>query len=331
MIEFNSKNIRSWAIMGINPAIWSIAFPEIININSTALLTADLARYSGLIRTTQKYPEIFYNFGIAEQNMMGAAAGMALCGHEVFVTTYAPFVTYRCFDQFRQFMGNMNLNIKALGSAAGLSAGYGGNALLAISDIAAVRAIPNITVLSPADCTEAIKMILAFKEYPYPVYMRFCGSVNIPIVYKEDYDFKIGKAIRIIDGERIAIIATGTNIVYNSKEAAKIIEKKYGFSPAIFNMHTIKPLDIEILDMIFDTFEIVFTIEEHNIIGGLGSAVDEYFINKSTKCKVVNIGINDTLLKLGSHNYMLNEAGLSIEKIADNIEEHFLELTENDR
>lgn len=331
MIEFNLRNIRSWAIMGINPSIWSIGFPEIINNETTALLTADLARYSGLIRTAQKYPEIFYNFGIAEQNMVGIAAGMALCGHDVYMTTYAPFITYRCLDQFRHFLGNMNLNIKAIGSAAGLSAGFSGNALLAISDIAAVRSIPNLTILSPSDCTEAIKMMLALKSYNKPVYMRFCGTTNIPIVYRQDYEFEIGKAVCMQDGERIAIVATGTNMVYNALEVSNKIAEKYKFRPMVVNIHTIKPLDTRILDEMFKRFEIIYTIEEHNIIGGLGSAIDEYKSNKQATCRIINLGIKDTLLKLGNRDFMLDEAGLSVDKIFSIIEQSFLEQNKNDR
>ena len=152
MIEYNKRNMRSWSIMGINPSIWSVGFNEVADERKDlAVITADLSRFSGLERMTAKYPEMFYNVGIAEQNMIGIAAGMAMEGYQTYVTTYAPFVTYRCADQVRHLMGNMNLNIKAIGSSAGLTSGWSGTALLAISDIALMRSIPNMTVLSPAD------------------------------------------------------------------------------------------------------------------------------------------------------------------------------------
>lgn len=317
MIEFNPRNFRFWSIMGINPSIWSVAFPEIIDRETTAILTADVAKLSGMTRIASSYPEIFYNVGIAEQNMMGIGAGMALNDHDVYMTTYATFMTYRCFDQFRQFLGNMNLNIKAIGSAAGLSGGKSGNALCAISDIAVARSIPNVTVLSPADCTEAIKMVLAFKEYKKPTYMRFCGAVNIPCVYKENYNFEIGKGVKLNDGERIALVATGTNLVQNALEVANIINEKYGFTPLVVNIHTIKPLDKTLIEEILDSFETVYTIEEHNIIGGLGSAVAEVKANMSEcKCKIIRLGVEDKLYSLGSREYMLREAGLDTQSIA---------------
>lgn len=321
MIEFNARNFRSWSIMGINPSIWSVAFPEIIDRETTAILTADVAKLSGMMRTASNYPELFYNVGIAEQNMMGIGAGMALNNHDVYMTTYATFMAYRCLDQFRQFLGNMNLNIKAIGSAAGLSGGKSGNALCAISDIAVARSIPNVTVLSPADCTEAIKMILAFKEYKKPVYMRFCGAVNIPCVYKEDYNFEIGKGIKLNDGKKIALIATGTNLVQNALETAKAINEKYGFMPLVVNIHTIKPLDEILIREILDSFETIYTIEEHNIIGGLGSAVAEVKASMSEyKCMVIRLGVEDRLYSLGSREYMLKEAGLDTQSIIHKVE-----------
>ena len=157
MVDFNPRNFRMWSMMGLNPCIWSIAFPEVIAQHAeTVALTADLARYSGMMRTWNANPDRFYNVGIAEQNMVGIAAGLAMCGQQVFMTTYAPFMTYRCADQLRHLVGNHNLDIKAIGSAAGLSAGLSGSSLLAVSDIAFARSIPNMTVLSPADCTEAM-------------------------------------------------------------------------------------------------------------------------------------------------------------------------------
>lgn len=322
MIEFNAKNFRAWAIMGINPSIWSIAFPEIIDENTTVALTADLARLSGMMRTAGNFSQVFYNVGIAEQNMVGIGAGMALNGHDVYMTTYASFMSYRCLDQFRQFLGNMNLNIKAIGSAAGVSGGKSGNALCAISDIAVARSIPNVTVLSPADCTEAVKMVLAFKNYKHPCYMRFGGAVNIPMVYKEDYDFQIGKGVMLNKGEKIALVATGTNLVKNALDAAKTICEKHGFLPQVVNIHTIKPLDEALIQNLLNNFEMLYTIEEHNIIGGLGSAVAEVkAAEPNCKCQVLRLGVEDKLYSLGSRDYMLKQCGLDTASIVQRIEQ----------
>lgn len=320
MVEFNPRNFRMWSMMGINPSIWSVAFPEVIAANPEVIaLTADLGRYSGMMRTWNKHPGNFLNVGIAEQNMIGIAAGLALCGNAVFVTTYAPFMTYRCADQIRHLLGNHNLNIKAIGSAAGLSAGISGTALLAVNDIAFARSIPNMTVLSPADCTEAIKMVMAMGDHKGPVYMRFCGAVNIPMVYKADYDFEIGKAYPLKDGERILIAATGTTIVAEALKAALIIESETGFPPAVVNFPTIKPLDETYLVSDAGKFERIYTVEEHSVIGGFGSAVAEFTAQRTDFPQVQMLGIPDSIPVLGHRPFMLEQCGLTAEKISASI------------
>lgn len=315
MVEFNARNFRMWSIMGVNPCLWSIAFPEIITQKDDVLaMTADLARYSGMSRTQSKFPECFYNLGIAEQNMVGVAAGMAMSGYQIFMTTYAPFMVYRCADQVRHFLGNLNLNIKAIGSAAGLSAGLSGNALLALSDVAFMRSIPNMQIFSPADCTEAIKIMLAASKTNCPTYIRFCGLTNIPMVYNQDYDFKIGKAITLREGKRILLAVTGFNLVSNALKAAELIEKQVGCSVAVVNFHTIKPLDIDFLAEVCD-FDLIVSIEEHSIIGGLGSAIAEFGAQQKSFPKQVFVGVADKIYPLGKRDFMLNECGLTVEKI----------------
>ncbi len=327
MVEFNTQNFRMWSIMGVNPCIWSIAFPEIITKKENVLaLTADLARYSGMMRTQSKYPNCFYNFGIAEQNMVGVAAGLAMSGYQIFMTTYAPFMTYRCADQIRHCLGNMNLNVKAIGSAAGLSAGLSGNALLAISDIALMRSIPNMQIFSPADCTEAIKIMLEVSKTDNPAYIRFCGSTNIPIVYTQDYDFQIGKAKVLKEGSKILLAATGFNLVANALKAAKIIEEQTGISVAVTNFHTIKPIDKDYLKTL-SNFELIVSIEEHSIIGGLGSAIAEFGIQQKSFPKQIFMGVEEKEHILGKRDFMLKECGLTPEKIADRV----IKELENDK
>lgn len=316
MIEFSKKNMRLWSIMGINPSIWSIGFDEIAGRkDNVAVLTADLSRFSGLERISAKYPDIFYNVGIAEQNMIGIASGMAMEGYQTYVTTYAPFVTYRCADHVRHLMGNMNLNVKAIGSSAGLTSGWSGTALLAISDIALMRSIPNMTVLSPADCTEAIKMMLEMSKFDGPVYMRTCGTTSIPMVYTEDYHLEIGKAVVLQRGKRIALIATGVTMVAEAKKAAEHFEAEYGVRPTVINIHTIKPIDKVCLEKIAETHDVIVSIEEHNVLGGLGSAIAEVISSMGTKCRQLFIGIDDQNCKMGSREFMLKQVGLTSEDI----------------
>lgn len=320
MVSFDAKSFRMWSMMGINPSVWSVAFPEVLrDVESAVALTADLGRYSGMMRTWRQFPDRFYNVGIAEQNMVGIAAGMAMCGHQVYMTTYAPFMSYRCADQLRHLLGNHNLDIKAIGSAAGLSGGMSGSSLLSLGDIALMRTIPNMTILNPADCAEAVKMLLEMAKHKGPVYMRFGGAVNIPMVYKDDYEFKIGRAYPMRMGERVLIVSTGTTIVAEAMKAAEIINNERGFMPAVVNFPTIKPLDCGYLRSAVGQYEMVVTIEEHSIYGGLGSAVAECLAEFGQGLKVKIIGVPDRVPEMGSRPFMLERCGLTAAPIARKI------------
>lgn len=322
MIEFNKKNARSWSLMGVSSAMWNTAFMEIIekDRNNTYLLTADLGRVSGLSRIAAEYPDVYYNVGIEEQNMVGIAGGLALHGKRAYMTTLAPFMTLRCADQMRHFMGNLDLPIVAVGIQSGFTSRNSGDALTCINDIALMRTVQNVVVLSPADCMEAIKMMIAIPDLNAPVYMRFCGATNIPIVYTDDYDFKIGKAVTLNKGEKAAIIATGTNLVSDSLKAAKLIEEKLGFSPTVIDMHTIKPIDSECIKELAQTHEIIATVEEHSIIGGLGGAVAETLAGIRHSSRQLFLGAGDRTYKAGSRAFVLEQCGLTPQGIADSIE-----------
>lgn len=321
MIELNKRNARMWSIMGINPCIWSVGLEEVLSSkDNIAVFTADLQRYSGLNRLFSQYPEKCFNMGIAEQNMVGSAAGMAMEGVQTWMTTYAPFMSFRCADHFRHLMGNLNLNMKAIGSAAGFAAGLSGSSLLAVSDIAFARSVPNMMVLSPADCAEAIKMVLAISEIDAPVYMRFCGTTNIPMVYTEEYEFVLGKIHIVAEGEKVAILATGNDMVYNAMKAAKTISENKGFSPLVADVHTLKPFDKEFVTALSRDFEDVVTIEEHSVIGGLGSAVAECIAENALPLRLHTVGITEKTYSMGSRPYMLKQAGLDVESIVNKLE-----------
>jgi len=319
MIEINSRNIRTWSMLGQNASIWNVAMPEILDkTNDVKVMTADLCRYSGMLRLSQQYKDKFINVGIAEQNMIGIAGGLSLEGNCVFATTYAPFITMRSMEQVRHLLGNLNLNIKAIGSAAGFTSGLSGNALTSIEDLAIMRAIPNMTVMTPADSTEAIKMILAVSRTKDPTYIRLSGSTNCPIVYYYDYEFTIGKSVMLEQGKNVAIITCGY-ITLEVLMAAKLLKERFGIFPTVINMHTIKPLDYDVLNEVFYEYSLIVTIEEHSVIGGLGSAVAEYKSKFVNVPKQLFIGIEDKFYRSGGHAYMLNECGLTAEKISKKI------------
>ena len=323
-MNFNSINIRTWAKLGSCGAfgLAALELPELDD--NTTILTADLCFYSGLERFKAKYPDRLYNIGIAEQNMVGVAAGMAKEGMNVFATTYATFASTRCCDQVRVNMGYMNLPIKLVGLTAGLSVGILGATHMSFEDVAIMRSIPNITIIQPADCTETVKATLAAAKFNGPVYLRLTGTMNNPIVYKEDYEFEIGKAITLKEGTDITIIATGT-MVNNSLKAVKILEEE-GISCRVVNMHTIKPLDKEIIEKSAKDSKLIVTVEEHSVIGGLGSAVSEALTNVDSNVRQLIIGISDEFKHAAEYNHLIKEYGLDPVSIAEKIKDRYMKL-----
>ena len=315
MIEYTSKNMRIWSRLGPSGAL-GVAAAELAEINPDVLmLTSDLCYFSGLERFKDAYSDKLYNFGIAEQNMVGAAGGLAKEGFVPFANTYASFCASRCADQVRVNMSYMKLPIKLIGLTAGYAAGVLGATHMSVEDVALMRSLPNITVLSPADCTEIIKCMIAASETKNPTYIRLTGPMNMPIVYKEDYEFEIGKAITLKEGKDICFIATGS-MVSQSIKAAELLEGN-GISCSVVNMHTIKPLDASAVIEASYHHKLIVTVEEHSIYGGLGSAVSELLAQREEHAPLAIMGIQDLFVKAGSYQYQLVQSGLTSESIAE--------------
>lgn len=312
MVKFNSSSIRMWSKLGTRGTV-GVALLEVANDDKTIVLSADLTKTAGLERFRLKYPQKIYNMGISEQNMIGVAAGFSKEGFIPYVTTFANFAAMRSYEQVRLHLGYMQFNVKILGIGSGLSMAMFGNTHYGIEDIALMRAIPNMTVVAPADGMETVKLILAAQKYEKPMYIRLTGVTDTPIVYKEDYDFEIGKAIKLKSGKSIALIANGT-MVANALKAAEILECM-GYSMTVINMHTIKPLDIKILAELCKEHDIFFTIEEHSILGGLGGAVSEYLSNLSESPRLVRLGLQDQFIKSASYHFMIERNNLHPEGI----------------
>lgn len=321
MIEYNKRNIRTWSLLGPSGAHGTAAMELAETTTNVVMLTSDLCFFSGLERLKNTYPDKLYNLGIAEQNMIGVAAGLAKEGFIPFANTYASFCASRCADQVRVNMSYMNLPIKLIGLTAGYGAGILGATHVSIEDISLMRSLPNMTVISPADCTEIIKAILAAAKTQDPTYIRLTGPMNTPIVYKEDYDFQIGKSVKIQEGQDACIIATGS-MVYQSIQAAIALEKK-GISCSVINMHTIKPLDIEAIHDANSNHKLIVTAEEHNVIGGLFSAVAEQLVTIDRHVPVIPVGINDVFVHAGSYKYQMEESNLTADKIIEVITSFF--------
>lgn len=318
-MEVTSVNVKMWSRLGQRGAIFGVALPELVKTNDNIrIITADLGLTSGLERFKSANPDKFLNVGIAEQNMIGVSAGLAKEGNCVFATTHAAFITMRCFEQVRHNLGYLKYNVKIVGSSSGLVIGMFGNTHYTLEDMALMRSIPNMTVLSPADSVEAVKAAEALVELDGPAYLRLTGGLNCPMVYKEDYQFEIGKGIVLREGQDAAVIAVGT-MVSEALKAAEELEKA-GISCTVVDMHTIKPLDKDLLQKLFAGHRLIVTVEEHSTIGGLGSAVAEYKAGLSDTPRQIMIGLPDAFGKAGEYQYLLEQYGLTANNIARAIE-----------
>ncbi len=315
-----SSKIKMWSKLGQRGAFFGIALPEEVKEHpEVKLLTADLSLLSSMDRFITAYPDQFLNVGIAEQNMIGIAAGLSMEGYNVFATTYASFIAVRSLEHVRQHLSHLKCNVKIIGSSAGVIAAKSGVSHWATEDLAFIRALPNLQVFSPADALEAMKMAEYAVQTEGPMYIRLSGGLNCPIIYHEDYDWQPGKAVCLKEGKDTAILATGL-MVAEALKAAEILEEQ-GISAAVYDFHTIKPLDRETLDRVFENFPLIITAEEHNIIGGFGSAVAEYKATKTKAPRQVFIGFPDSFGEAGSQRFIWQQMGMTGEQMVERVKQ----------
>lgn len=278
---------------------------------NVVVLDADLAAATKTGAFKKAFPERFFDTGIAESNMMSLAGGLATTGFTVFASTFAMFAAGRAFEQVRNTIGYPHLNVKIGATHAGISVGEDGASHQCCEDIALMRSIPGMVIINPADDIEARAAVFAAAEHDGPVYMRF-GRLAVPRVFDENYKFEIGKAVTLKEGTDVTIIATGL-MVNEAIEAAKTLEAE-GISVELINMHTIKPLDKDAVIKAAKKTGCIVTAEEHNIIGGLGSAVAEA-VAEECPVPVIRVGVNDEFGKSGPAVELLHLYGLDAENI----------------
>lgn len=323
MLKYSPINIKTWSIMGANGVIGT-AVMDLPELNDKVIvMTADQCLNSGLTRFKNTWPDRFINAGISEQNMITMAGGMFKEGLMPYVTAQAPFMSMRSTDQVRVTLGYMKLGVKILGLSAGFSQGEYGATHHCINDIAIMRSIPNLTVLSPADCTATVKMILSVANSDLPVYIRLTGVTHNPIVYNEEPPFEIGKANLLKDGKDVTVFATGT-MVYHSLKAADLLAEK-GIDAKVYDMHTIKPLDVEAIKQACDS-KMIVTVEEGSVIGGLGGAVAEVLATRGNSPRLCLIGAQDTYIHADEYARLLEKSGLTAPQIVEKIMNTFKEL-----
>jgi len=288
------------------------------NNDNIYLLTGDLG-FSFLERFQEIFPERFYNVGVAESNMAGIAAGLALSRKIVFIYSIAPFVSMRCFEQIRNDICMQNLNVRIIGVGGGFGYGTAGSTHHSIEDIAIMRVLPNMTVICPSDPLETFYAIEQSIEYKGPIYFRL-GIGGEPSIHKSIKNFKISKGIIVEEGNDISIISTGSMLKI-SKDVSNLLRNS-GISVRVISMHTIKPIDMELLKDTVNKVNSIFTIEEHNIIGGIGSAIAEILSESEYGKKVLfkRFGVQDVFIKeVGDRDFLLEKCSLNTKFIVEKI------------
>jgi len=274
---------------------------------------ADLSKSTKTDTFKKKFPERFFNAGIAEANMVSTAAGIASTGKTVFVSSFAMFAAGRAFEQIRNSVGYPHLNVKIGATHAGISVGEDGATHQCLEDIGIMRTIPGMVILNPADATESILAVEAAIKHDGPVYLRF-GRLAVPELFdRATYKFELGKGVQLSDGTDVTIIATGL-MVPEAIEAAKALSEE-GISARVINIHTIKPIDKDIIAKAAKETGAIVTAEEHNIIGGLGSAVAEVLC-ETCPVPMLRVGTEDKFGKSGKPAILLEEYGLTAKNIA---------------
>lgn|SRR5574344_1983468 len=315
-------NARVLSLLGQGGGIFGLALMNKMKERTDIMvLSSDMSTPAGLDKFKNAYPDNFINVGIAEQNMIGVAAGLTDEGYKTVSVTQACFISMRAFEPVRQYLGYMHSNQILIGLGAGYSLTFLGNTHYALEDIALMRNIPDMKVIAPCDSYEAVKAFGAALKCDTPVYIRLYGGTNTPIVYKQDFEYEIGKAIELKKGNDIQIISTGSMVPQTMKVAEEL--EKEGYSVSLIDMHTIKPLDISVINK---HSKMIVTVEEHFLIGGLGSAVSDYLVEQEKSPAFLKIGVEDRFSKVGDYQFLLDYNGLTAEKILNRIKDKIKSL-----
>jgi len=279
------------------------------------VLSADSSSGSGLGDFPAKFPDRHFEFGIMEQGVIGYACGLATTGKIPVFAAIAPFVTARPYEMFRNDLGYMNQNVKVVGRCAGLTYDQLGSTHHSLDDVAIIRTIPGVTIINPGDPVTIRKAVHAMIKHVGPCYMKI-GNPKMPVLYPEDIDFRLGKGIVIKDGRDVALIGTGT-VLSKAVAAAKLLEES-GVSVRLIDIHTIKPLDRDLILSAAREIGKIVTVEEHFLAGGLGSAIAE-LCSQEFPVKMKMIGINDLYASNGPYEQLIGKYGLQPDQIKETV------------
>jgi transketolase len=304
-----------WELKNMRPGFGEALVELGKKYHQVVAMNADLSGSTTTAMFDSAFPERFFNVGVAEQNMMGIAAGLASTGKIVFASTFAMFATGRAYDQIRQSIAYPKLNVKIVATHAGITVGGDGASHQMHEDLALMRVLPHMTVIAPADYWETKKAVLKVAETPGPCYIR-TARTNTALIFDENYDFQIGKAYRLRDGDDVTIIAMGLMVV-KALEAADEL-KKMGISARVVNMSTIKPIDKKMIIKAARETGAIVTCEEHNMIVGMGSAVAEVLADYEPVPQR-RVGIPDVFGESGESEELMEAYGLTVENIIENV------------
>ena len=313
----NKSNFKIWSKLGMRASFGLAALEVIKEIDNLMILTSDVSTSAGLDRFRKQYPENYIDVGIAEQNLLGVAAGLSSEGFNTVTTTFSPFQTLRCCEQIKVNLGYMKHKVVMVGLASGLVLGNLGYTHCSIEDIGVLRSIPNLKIICPADPAEAIKSFVSSLFESKSVYIRLTGGSNMSQIYEDDYEFGIGKSITLKKGDDITIFANGT-MVKTALDVSILLDKDQ-ISTEVVNMHTVKPIDKNKIEEVAKKKKLVISLEEHNIIGGLGSSVAEVLSGIEKSPKHILVGINDEYSEGGDYKYLINKFKLDKESISKRI------------
>ena len=313
-IKYNSK---LFSMFGQNGSVFGNALPVLHDKYNLKVLSSDMSVGAGLAKYKSAYPQDFFNVGIAEQNLIGIAAGLASEGNKCIAVAQACFISMRSFEQVRQYLGYMKTPVVIVGINSGFALTFFGNTHYAIEDIALMRTIPGMTILSPADAGEAVKAMETALEMSGPVYLRLSGTTNNPVVYPDDFEYDYAKSNIVFDaGDDVTIFATGST-VFNCIKAAEML-KEENVSAKVFDIHCIKPLDMDAV-MESKASKLVITVEEHNIIVGLVGAIAESISEIGGFNRLIRLGVKDCFSQVGDYKYLMELHGLSPDSIKNRI------------
>ncbi|MDA9112795.1 transketolase [Gammaproteobacteria bacterium] len=314
MTNINKSTARLYSRLGQSGSAFGIGLINKAEVRGDIVaLSADMAKPAGLLKFSTTYPDSFFNVGIAEQNLVGIAAGIANEGYNVIASAQACFLSMRSYEQLRQYSGYMELPITYIGVASGFALTYFGNTHYALEDLTLLRSIPNMTVISPSDPGQASLAIEAAIDSGKPSYIRCTGVPGMKPIYTENYNFKIGKGIILKEGPDVVIFTSGA-VSINVIDAIEILEENLSISFTVIDMHTISPIDEEILHNSLNK-KLWISVEEHFINGGLGTVISEFLssIKAQSKPSLFRLGVKNIFSTPGDYEYLLKSNDLDVD------------------